>query len=490
MLSCGELVRLTEILSNYGVTYFPYLGGFSENHRRLELCQDCICARRYLIFNNCNAHGTSFRIDARSMELTRDEIIYLLRVCKLPIDINIIKQHMPLDREICLLLIECGVVYSEMAQFITKDDAVSYYIGGCKLLLNMDLIKCCSTLYDAETLDLLCAELRRKDISRDDLVCKYVSMADCLRRFSAELQDSRKDDFAEVFPLMIIGGYHKIVTSVNLDHKITEDICSAELIDNIMSFSANSKYVNCVGHYLYEILFLMNRVHIRKIAKLIITKHPQYLISLLPNPEYMNLPLKPGRIFRRCVKMPKYDNTKLVIDNIRQDYRLLGHTNDCADAITSDDINVLIEKICRDRIHHQFMCSDSLPAKLYDAFELVQINTGAAGDVFVDTNDVSNYISKIYSRSQLLPHLFNDNDRAVNMNSVRHFINLISRDARILNIINDYEYEELLIYIYENFWRRLCLLNKALAKRELPINVIDMITSYYIKPYADSRDNI
>jgi hypothetical protein len=464
------------------VKYFPTVN-FCNNE-----CKYCVERMKHLLYSTDNYISIAYLNDV----LSADIILDLLESGRI-IDQQIISRYMPIDRHVSLLLLENGAIFSETFIYVNEDEVRAKYVTGYLWHIEIDLDFVYPNIYNAQTFYMLLAELRRiKILSGDEeLVCRYSHMSDCLMHFSYHLYGPLKNELIELFPLFVFCDNCGITQARDANVLITADICSIELIDRVMSFSKHSKYIDAVKSILRKFLeaaaAAYDSDYITDIARLIIERHPQYLNYILRAPPLQS----EHNIFLPRINLSGY-GPQLIFDNIRHDYELMKYLKfHRQNPISESDINILINQKSYDTLNTSRLSYDrALSTDLYTIFDLIVINCGIAAES-VTPDIISAYINQITSDNELsinMKYAVNEFGIVLNEHSLRHMINLVSKDARILNLIASITYIELLPAIYENFWRRFRAICRLCARCGLPDDVRDLMLIYYIRPGADNDE--
>jgi hypothetical protein len=520
---CTLVARISKILIDYGAKSFTYLYTVCKlNHNNGELCYKCKYILRYL-FRQVRGEFHDFTYLDGAYLFAADDVLEYIKLGECVKPKYMMSCGVEFDREISLQLLRNGMVCVEMLPFITDDMIRERFIRGDLPGINIEVMRVYPNLFNARMCIMLLNELRRPDLSRDEIALKC-NIAGSMYYFNKALQDMIKDELTELFPLMVFKEYHKIRTAIMVERDITAAECPIDLIDRVLGFSNVRKYVNHVERCINNFIDYVHDVKYKtEIARLIIDKYPQYLACLLIDSKHAN----DKRIFKPDIDLPEYSNSgniaQLLLKNIKHDYMLIDYLAPFDRfSISADDANAIIDIACQDCVLLRMLNNNesATMTKLYTISDIIMINDGIAEADFNDdtvsyymsktTSDTNNFIPRFKYLGEEEEHWYNANEI-----SLRHIMNLISRDARVLNLISynnsnkaesrRYLYDSvirdvrnliqrygdftiLLPALYSNFYRRLVLLTKIIEKYKLPTDITDLIMIYYVKPRANDAD--
>jgi hypothetical protein len=495
-ISCRDMLQLTKILINHDARRFPKFIFYRRSDKHDKICQYCICARKHLIYYLRDFIENIQHINFVD-EFSAAMLLNLLKMGRIVCP-SILNNYMQIDRAISLMLLENGAIYFDTCQFITVNEVRAKYVKGEMRQIEIELDSVYPNIYTFETLDMLLAELRRPDLTRADLIRRYSGMSDILTHYDSELCGPYKNAFIELFPLFVFNGNNEIIEARDDDaQQMTADICSIDLIDRVMSYSDCPNYVAAVKSQLTDFIDAINVEDYKNaVARLIITRHPQYLRHILLDPQDID----GQNIFKASIKLSEY-GPQLIFDNIRHDFTLLDYIRHRKDEhISAADMNLLIEQVCYhsspyvydiDNLNYARSETDYSTSNLYDIYDLIAINNNISVES-ITPEIMSAFINQITSSEDLqLRTVRVDIDGILSIPTeytLRYITDLINKTPRVLDIITIYSFMELLPVIHNNFWCRFRAIHQMCARRGLPDDVRDLMLIYYIRPSADNDE--
>jgi hypothetical protein len=475
-LTCAELALITNVLLDRGVTSFDYM--FKQRNNCAEIwCKYCRDSMMRIFYKakdilyctytqNSSILGEDEDRDVRNFRfmIPRADIILLLKSGS-SMWPEFLEQHELLDREISLLLLRNRIFSDVMQKYITSAEiraqlihAASHYCGYTSIH------NIFPEIYDEYTLQMVIANLSDKSISRAELIERYTLWGAEFQMFPHYLQDQYKDQFIQLFPLIVLKGYYDINAAMD-----SSDIAGRnnllDLIDRTIMFSDDKLYFNNVSNWLCEIYarYYQFPEFVYAFDLLIVEKHTKYLAIILTDREIYDDTLQ---IWNRHNKL------QLMISNLKYDPNIMTYIpHRERHNIGADNINAYI------RVY--FRGTECTVSDIYKVKYGIDMDDKT---ICESQSDIKNIIKSICSLIRLKMEPFN-----INKISFNHILAL-GRNKNTIKFLEYVDSNDMLKYIlpamHAEFIRGMSIISAISA----PQDIVDLMRLYYINESADDAD--
>jgi hypothetical protein len=398
-----------------------------------------------------------------------------------------------IDAESAPILFDAGYCDIHTLQFVSSATIIQALIHRSSPLI-YEFSDAASLIFTRSALNLLLAELRRKDISRDVKAKRFCKWAILFANFSEADQDYAIHEIGKLFPIILLNGYYRLRDHFKYVGYTTNDICTIETIDCILNYSAVFEYrqqvCNLLYHYLYKHQKLSNTgikidvnnyKWITDLSHHLSQKYPKYLAQVMTMPVYHGVFSNIAPIMRRGFEIGRLISLRM--DTYIGSLHLLPKADRAKLDIGA--INKYVNFLyTRYRLHDKY--DGKLMKAPFDIKKVVEINYGIANCRF-DSETMRRCIDSLFDNKciDFNPQQIHNAERQLVAHNA--LMDILREDPYVLPIINREYHKIVLQQLHAEFCSDLKKIQNA-RHFGLPPELIEFVELYYIKPSATEDD--